>query len=407
MSLRRRRAPRYDVVFYTPWLGPVLSVSDPRPSGGAETQVLLLAQELAARGVSVALIVFGRAADLPPDVDGVEIVARPIYRKPDTPLRKLAEAIRIWRAVLRAPARTIVYRAAGFELALLGVHAKLTRRRLVYASASIADFDYMQLFSNAIAARMYALGVRLADAIVVQTEEQIQACQTAFGRRPTVIASLARVSHPRESPEAFLWIGTLRPYKRPLEYVALARALPDARFWMVGTSTSLLEADQRFAESVRVEAMQVPNLELLPPRPRPEIEKLIARAVAIVTTSEFEGMPNVLLEGWSHGVPALAFGYDPGGVIRAYGLGAIADGSRDTLVALARAHWTNRDRDDAVSRRCRAYVEEHHGPDVVVPQWLRVLRAPEPVIRTGDAPQSPPTSPDSRPLPTQAQTPRT
>ena len=68
----------------------------------------------------------------------------------------------------------------------------------------------------------------------------------------------------------------------------------------------------------------------------------MSRAVASVNTADFEGMPNVLLEGWSRGVPALVLRHDPGGVISAYGLGAFAHGSREGLVSLAREQWRTR-----------------------------------------------------------------
>ena len=63
----------------------------------------------------------------------------------------------------------------------------------------------------------------------------------------------------------------------------------------------------------------------------------MCRAVAAVNTSEFEGMPNVLLEAWSRGVPALVLHYDPGGVVRAHRLGlspkARWSGWRSSLVS--------------------------------------------------------------------------
>src|SRR2546423_11999661 len=80
----------------------------------------------------------------------------------------------------------------------------------------------------------------------------------------------------------------------------------------------------------------LPNLELLAPRPRGRLGPLIDRAVAIVSTSRTEGMPNVFLEGWSRGVPALALAHDPDGVLEREQLGCFAYGSQVRLVGLAR-----------------------------------------------------------------------
>ena len=153
----------------------------------------------------------------------------------------------------------------------------------------------------------YKLGVRLAQTIVVQTDEQAALCRSAFSRDPVVIKSIEPLSDmPDEPPLAFLWIGRLEVYKRPLDYVALARAFPEAQFWMVGVPTPKpCEAERLLGGGGGGAGGRAPE-----PRPASasnlgRIGVLIDRAVASVNTAEFEGMPNVLLEAWSRGVPAL------------------------------------------------------------------------------------------------------
>ena len=91
----------FDVVFYTPWIGSILSRVESMPPGGAETQVLMLARALTAQGARVAIVVFGHPSDLPRMIDGVTIVTRPPYRRPTGALARIAEAVRIWRALWR------------------------------------------------------------------------------------------------------------------------------------------------------------------------------------------------------------------------------------------------------------------------------------------------------------------
>lgn len=375
--LQRRRRRDHDVVFYTPWVGSMLSSRCLLPPGGAETQVLVLARELARVGVRVAIIAYGDQAELPAAVDGVTIAARPSYRKPRGLLGKLAEILCIWRSLWRTPSATIVYRTANYELGILAVYARLARRRLVLACASVSDFNYHRVESRRLYRLMYRVATRLADTIVVQTEEQVLLCERTFGRKAVLIRSVvAPVPSQHELPVAFLWVGRLVWYKRPLEYVALARALPRARFWMVGVPSPTTHGDDSgLAEIVALEANDVPNLELMGPRSHSEIGDLMARAVASVNTADFEGMPNVLLEGWSRGVPALVLNHDPDGVVQKYGLGDFAEGSRAQLVACARRQWYNRaDRRD-ISKRCRRYIETNHAPELAVKQWLQVVGA--------------------------------
>ena len=351
---------------------------------------MLLARELARLGLRVAIIAFGNRGELPTRVDGVDIVRRPWYRKRGHLVSKVLEPMVIWNALWRTPSRTTVYRAIGLELGLLALYASCSRRRLVFSSANIVDFDPAQILSKRRDRILYRFGVWRADQIVVQSDEQVQLCQAAFGRRPTLIRSLATVSEaPKQVPEAFLWVGRLVSYKRPLDYVALARAVPDARFWMVGVP-AVLASERPTADAVRAAAADLPNLELLEPRPRAEIEALMERAVASVNTADFEGMPNVLLEAWSRGVPALVLNHDPDGVVTRYGLGDFAGGSLAALADLAREQWSQRSDRAELARRCRDYIASHHAPGVVARQWRLVIdpctaaAMPEPVRWTPD-----------------------
>jgi glycosyltransferase involved in cell wall biosynthesis len=372
--LRVRKSRLYDVVFYAPGIASIVSTHRPLSPGGAETQVLMLAAALARRGARVAIVTYGSACELPLVVDGVDIHVRPRPKRGCGLVGKVRETFLIWRSLWTVPSKTIVFRCAGVDLGVIALYARLARRRLVFASASIMDFDYRELEPNRLYRLVYDLGARLADSIVVQTEEQVAPCQAAFRRRPVVIKSIRPTASPQRGiPLAFLWVGRLVSYKRPLEYVALARALPDAKFWMVGVPTPHQESDRLLARTVLEQARRVPNLEVMSPRPHKELQSLMARAVASVNTGEFEGMPNVLLEAWSRGVPALVLSYDPDGVVRNHDLGLLAHGSREKFATLASELWTTRNNRADISQRCRTYIRTNHAPEIVANQWLRIV----------------------------------
>jgi glycosyltransferase involved in cell wall biosynthesis len=117
----------------------------------------------------------------------------------------------------------------------------------------------------------------------------------------------------------------------------------------------------------------VPNIELLDPRPRAELMRLIESAVAMVNTADYEGMPNIYLESWARGVPALSLLHDPDGVIERESLGFFAHGSPERLAVQARKLWHTRANHSELQERCRDYVAREHAPERVVDRWVDAL----------------------------------
>jgi glycosyltransferase involved in cell wall biosynthesis len=349
-------AARREVVFFTPYAGPLLSGAG--STGGAETQHVLLARALRRRGRSVALAVFDVPAHLPASVDGVELITLPQPPPGAGRARLVAVLLR------RVDAGVFVQRAAGSYTGVVGLVARAKGRRFVYSSASDFDFDTTFLAADPAARRLFPIGINCAHEIVVQTDLQAQLCRDAWSREATVIRSIAEPAPQRTlPPKAFVWVGRMADYKRPEAFVDLAGRVPQASFWMVGDAPP----------AIRARAAALTNLELLEPRPRPQLSALLERAVAVVSTSVKEGMPNVFLEGWAHGVPALALSHDPDGIVKRHELGAVAGDSPDRLAQLAAGMWESRTRQSAIAERCRNYVAREHAADEVAARWERVL----------------------------------
>jgi glycosyltransferase involved in cell wall biosynthesis len=363
-----------------PYAGPLLAARAGRgtgSTGGAETQIFLLARELVARGHRVAIATFQVPAGLPEEVDGVRVVALPARAGGRARLGLLLWGVRFLTAVARIERCIVVQRGAGALTGLAALIARVRRSPFVYSSANVIDFEYGRLERNRWALRLFGLGRRLARSIVVQSDEQAALCRRHWGRPATVIRSLAEPAPPRSGPpEAFLWIGRLAPYKRPELVLELARRVPEARFRMVASPSPQYPDLHR---ELLLEAAKLANVEILAPRPRSALAELYDRCVAVLNTSEYEGMSNVLLEGWARGVPALVDSHDPDGLVVSEGLGWFAAGSPDRLAQLAAAAWAGRDDQGAIADRCRGYVAREHVPARVAERWERALGLSEPL----------------------------
>jgi glycosyltransferase involved in cell wall biosynthesis len=364
---------RFDVAFYLPRIAPLLTGA---PSvGGAETQIYMLVSALAQQGLRVCVIVFDiPGATLPTSIGEAAVCIRPPYLIHER-FGRLRELAAVRRALAVTNARVVVTRTAGPDVGVVAVFAKLGKRRFVYSSANVRDFDLRLTDPKRRNQLLFRLGIRLADKIVVQTREQVALCAERYGRSSTLIASIAEPApQATADPEAFLWIGRIVSYKRPLEFVELAKSLPESRFWMVAMPSGWGHSERSsLRATLDARAREAPNLELMPPRPRNELLGLIDRAVAVVNTADHEGMPNVFLEAWARGVPALALTLDPDGAIERNQIGAFAGGSAERLRQLAGELWDGRyDRAD-LSARCRRYIDDHHSSAVVASDWRDAL----------------------------------
>ncbi|HEX8156186.1 MAG TPA: glycosyltransferase family 4 protein [Solirubrobacteraceae bacterium] len=361
---------RHDVAIYAPFAAEQYDRGGKR-GGGAERQTYLLGQALSAEGVRVAHIVNPVAAPLPLPNPHLTLVEREDYSG-HRRFGRIHEAIRIWRGLNKADAPVYIVRTGSPALGIVAAFCRLRRRRLIFASSTDADFTLVRLRER-IRAAMYRTGLRYTDAVVVQTAQQLGLVREAFPHIPRTahIPSFAEPMSPADRPgQAFLWIGRIVDYKRPLRYVELARALPEARFRMVATP---IPYSQDMYADLRRQAATVPNLEILSPRPHGELMRVVGEAVAIVNTSRQEGMPNIFLEGWARGVPALTLDFDPDDTIATRGIGVAAAGSWDRFVDGARRLWEARDGDARIARASRSYIEEVHAIPAVGRRWSALI----------------------------------
>lgn len=366
------QAPPVDVAVVAPFAGSLYGIG--ASSGGAEVQSLHIVRALAARGLAVRHVVAAPGGETLPET-GPEV----IWMSPEYFSGGLARRRALVAAVRSANARVYIQRSASFETGIVGAVARAGRRRFVFSSSSIVDFmldPHTRETAGAglesrLALQQYRLGLRLANAVVVQTEEQRDLARNRFGRDAIVIRSFGQPSPPGAPRlrRGFLWIGAFAEVKDPLSYVTLARLVPEAMFTMIGAERTGAE---RLAAEVRAAAKETANLRLVETPGRAAVLDAYESALAVVSTSRFEGFPNTFLEAWARGTPVLSLRVDPDGIVEQHRLGAVGHGSLEALAVAARS-LTEAPPDEARSAELRRYVSEHHDSAVVGERWAQVV----------------------------------
>jgi len=295
-------------------------------TGGAETQQLLFAEGLRARGWPVTLLVSapcGAAAALPDWVVSA-------YPRRDRGSRAgfLRDSLGLLAAMDRSDSRIFVQRCAFHDAPRVALFSGLLGARFVFwvGAAYNVDRSWIRENLHPVRAAAYLAALRSADAVVCQTREQAEALRRGFGIAATLIPNAVRLPGtarpPQEPlpgrPPLALWGGRVNANKRPELLVDLARSTPGWRF----TAAVVRERgrEREHGDFLR-RAAEAPLLEVVEDLSHEAFLDLASGADLMLNTSRMEGCPNTLLEGFARGVPALTLGVDPDGDIERLGIG--------------------------------------------------------------------------------------
>lgn len=366
------------------------------PFGGAEVQFSLLARSLSQdRDFSVSVLT---TVDVPPSLErqgALTLITRRGQRRlaagqgitwfrPFKALRDYGTAFLDMLKELRGiDADLYLHTGAGVEVGAYALICRLLRRRFLYVVASSADLCEPYGKVEGPLKWLYPLGLRLADAVVCRTNEQLADLRRRYGRDGVLIRS----GHPvptsphvsRLTPHAILWVGRGHPLKQPELFLDLAKQLPQERCVMVLMRDP---AHEHLLTAIRTKAVSLPNLTLKEDLPLSEVDRLMEQAKLFVNTSTYEGFPNTFVQAAMQGVPILSWSVDPDGVLAEQKIGFCASGSFDRLVEAAEDLCASESGLAELGRRALAYAREHHDLVRSVEELKALLRSLD-VPRTG------------------------
>ncbi|HVO77014.1 MAG TPA: glycosyltransferase family 4 protein [Candidatus Bathyarchaeia archaeon] len=343
--------------------------------GGAETQQLLVARHMLSKGIEVSFIVGDYDQPRVETVDGITLIKSFALFKGNRKLRFVPDMLRIRQAMRIADADIYNQRSTSFYTGQLAFFASELGKAFTFSLCS--DFNCYADGRGALRGPMphlYRYGIGKADAVIAQTEKQKRLMLQNFGRQTVVIRNGITIppletprSHERQGSSeegagpwkgedpGFLWVGRFLHEKRPELFLDIARALPEARFTMIGGWAG----DEGYSATVARTAAGLANVTHLPFVPPAEIEAYYRQATALINTSTYEGFPNTYLHAWVYGVPVITLEIDPDDIISSHRIGTVAGTFEKLVEAVRRMHEDPSARNEMSSRASR-YVRENH-----------------------------------------------
>jgi glycosyltransferase involved in cell wall biosynthesis len=334
--------------------------------GGAELQQTLLAKALVRRGFSVSMIVADQGQADGTVWDG--IVTYKAYRM-DAGIRGIRllhpRSTGVWSAMRRADAHIYYSSCADYLPGVVALFARRNHRKAVFRIAHDTDCQPDRLLiPNSRAKAAYRYGLRHVDLILAQSGSQQADMLRNFDRTSRLIPSLVELGADSTELEArsvqVLWVGNMRPFKRPGLALDLAASMPEVTFHMIGGADS--ESPDLY-RGIKKRASTLPNVFFEGPKSYEEVEKRMTQTMLLISTSESEGFPNTYMQAWLRGTPVVAM-FDPDGLIEREGLGASV-ASLDLMRAAIRGFLQDTDEWQRASARCRQYVRARHGESAV------------------------------------------
>ncbi|MDD5719152.1 MAG: glycosyltransferase family 4 protein [Candidatus Krumholzibacteria bacterium] len=281
----------------------------------------------------------------------------------------------LWSALGRADADLYYTSCAGMPVGAIAYFARRHRRRLVFRIAHDTDCDPRRVLIKYRRDRLiYAYGLRHADRVLSQSEQQVAALAANYGVQSTIAGMLVE---PPERDLIFddrdidvLWVNNLRPFKRPDLVLELARKLPDLTFHMIGGPQPPYES---LYQETTAAACTIPNLKFHGRIPYHGVNTFYERARVFVNTSDSEGFPNSYLQAWRRGTPLVTF-FDPDGIVRRHALGHTAAGLTDMTAAI-RVLARERESWHTASEACRRFMADRYGDASVLAEYRRVFES--------------------------------
>jgi hypothetical protein len=303
-----------------------------RVSGGAELQVALLARELSSRGHDV-VIAGGDSGQKDGAIfDGVTTRTGGKFHTGGI-VDTLFALPRIVRLLASQHPEFVVVLGWTAWLYILALLRPFLGYKLVFICGLDTEIDGSFSRRHGWRGWLFERGVKLSDYRFAMSEYQ----RELFGRLGQACGFYRNLILPRRKPMTvaksidLLWVGRCQQIKRPHLFLDLVERMPEARCEMICP-----KEDVALWEFVAERAAKIPNLQFHERIPYHEIQEHYDRARFLVSTSEAEGFPNVMIQAAQGSAGILSLDLDPDGLIEKFGAGFCAGGGFEQLVSRTR-----------------------------------------------------------------------
>jgi glycosyltransferase involved in cell wall biosynthesis len=365
------------------FLGNISGALKGKTQGGAELQIALLAKALACKGHDV-VIIDPSSSESFVTSEGIRLINIPEWNKGVRGIRLFLQRIPALKKILidqnadyyYARMRTyfhyLSYKVARklkrkFILAIAhDIDVLSIRRKLKYKYSNnfnLFSFITLQLPNDLV----FHYLIKRADYITIQHSGQKINCNSIKGKVvlfPNIIDDSNFPVIEKPSRDYYIHVGTLTIIKGINNLYQLVNML-DAKNSIV----IIGNAGDNKSKKILDKLAKNKNVIFKGGLSHNETIQWIANSKALISTSNYEGFPNIFLEAWATGVPVISLNVNPGDVFTRYNLGICCDGDMNKM----KNHIESGDIVNIDKKKLISYVATFHGFATAADRFLDFL----------------------------------
>jgi len=351
--------------------------------GGGELQIALLAKALAQNGHEV-VIIDPSANESFITIEGIKIIPIPNWNKGLRGFRLFSYRIpALWKLFSQQNADYYYVRMRSYLHIIPYLVSKKIGKKFIQTIASDIDvlslsskfkheykpnfnlFKYLAVWLPNDLVFSYLL--RRSDFVVLQHSGQELNHFKVRGKIvffPNIFnfKNLPVVNQP--SKDYFIYVGALTVLKGADNLYQLIRSIDEKQSVMI-----IGQARDSRSKTIVKYLTKSKNIILKGRLTHSESLLLIGNAKALISTSNYEGFPNVFLESWAMGVPVISLKVNPGNVLNKYNLGICCEGNLQKMKTCMESNEAPQfDRGKLIS-----YVAENHDFSLAGTRFISIL----------------------------------
>lgn len=343
---------------------------------GPGVHATLLAKEFLKHNFEVTFITYDDGGPPVEDVGGITVIKT--YRE-DSHLNKILKAFYVWNAMRKAKA--YIYIHVGGVAGAVSLSCRLMKKKFVYeiASDALVNRELVTQKIKEFNRSKFSIGtfgnwldIKLADAVIVQSEYQKMMLKKNFGKDSLVIKMLFPLTKQgmpeKTKPPIVLWVGSMAEVKQPELFMKLAEVIPNAKFQMIGGHSGNQELYNRMKEA----SERLPNLDFTGIVPFHEINEYVSKASILVNTSMFEGFPHAFIQAWMSYMPVVSLNSDPDEIICKYRLGFHSK-TFNQLIKDVRTLLKDKHFRKEMGENGRRYIKREHDITNIVKKYIELF----------------------------------